>query len=49
MLQVKNNSSMDFTQHFPCKTVCTEMWLSDHVLRKHMKLEVHENAYKIDG
>ena len=26
-----------------------EMWYVDHVLRKHMKLQIHRNTYEVDG
>jgi ribosomal protein L34E len=43
---------MSYTQHFPrhaVKVVQTKMWSGDHALRKHMKLEVHRNAYEVHG
>ena len=39
------------TQHFPREAVealRTEMWSADHALRKHMKLQVHRNAYVVE-
>jgi hypothetical protein len=42
--------SMRCIQHFPreaVKALQTEMWSVDHALRKHMKLQVHRNAYKV--
>jgi hypothetical protein len=44
--------SMSCTQHFlrqAVKVVQIEMWSGDHALRKHIKLQVHRNAYKVDG
>jgi hypothetical protein len=43
--------SMRSTQHFlqeAVKALRTEMWSADHVLRKHMKLQVHRNAYEVE-
>jgi hypothetical protein len=48
----ENCCPMSCTQHFPreaVKVVRTEMWSGDHVLRKHMKLQVHRTTYDVDG
>jgi hypothetical protein len=44
--------SIKCTQYFPREVVValrTEMWSADHALRKHMKLQVHRNAYEVDS
>jgi hypothetical protein len=38
----------DFS-HEAVKVVQTKMWFTDYALRKYMKLQVHRNAYKVDG
>ena len=43
--------SMKCTQYFPREAVealQTEMWYTDHALWKHMKLQVHRNAYEVE-
>ena len=43
--------SMRCTQHFlreAEEALRMEMWSADHALWKHMKLQVHRNAYKVE-
>jgi hypothetical protein len=43
--------SMRCIQHYPreaVKALRTKMWSADHALRKHMKLQVHRNAYEVE-
>lgn len=44
--------SMKCTEYFLREVVMalrTEMWSTDHALQKHMKLQVHRNAYEVDS